>query len=94
MIGAKKYSFKEDKTERQVEGMQLFYLDEPELTENVRGCLPLKSSVMDLKLWPDIKEVPGIYDLDFKLKPDSKGKPSLALVGIQYKGKVNLPFNQ
>lgn len=54
-----------------------------------KGYAPMTLSV-PLDLYPKFQQVPGIYDLRFHMRPDSKGKPTLSLVDADFVAPVSL----
>lgn len=92
VIAAKSYNFKNDAQE-QVSGTNVYYLD-PVMREDSpeqTGLLPLKVPALATvfaKLLPE--NLPGIYELDFRQRPDSKGRPILTLADVKFKTKVKM----
>lgn len=76
------------------EGVTLSYLygDNIQPTHNPNGSMgqrPAKGSV-SLSKWPHFISVPGLYEGDFGMTVDSKGKPTLVLQDVNFVGLVNL----
>lgn len=76
------------------EGVTLSYLygDNIQPTLNPNGSMgqrPAKGSV-HLTKWPHFVSVPGLYEGDFGMTVDSKGKPTLVLQDVNFLGLVNL----
>lgn len=89
VLGAKSYDFKNNDGQA-VTGIKLTYLDSPESVadfETTRGYSPLVLSA-PIELWEEVKFVPGIYDIDFRMKPDSKGKPTLQVTNLEFKSCI------
>lgn len=84
-----RWSIVDDNTGELNEGVTVYYLDNsPIEEENKKGYFPLKVSA-DIKLFDKIKKVPCFADIDFGMKPDSKGKPKLYVKDINVvDGKV------
>lgn len=92
VIYAKPWQMQDDRTMAIRAGISLEYLAcenfEPVVNEDgsmgVRHC---KESV-PLELSKSITQVPGMYELEFGLKPGAKGKMEVKLVGLHYLGDV------
>lgn len=90
VIAAKAYDFKNDREER-VQGVNVYYLD-PEMREDTEtqvGLLPLKVPALS-KVLNQIEKLPGYYGLDFRQRPDAKGKPVLTLANATFKSELDL----
>lgn len=92
LIYAKAWAMQDEKTGANRQGISIEYLAcenlKPVVNEDgsmgVRHC---KESV-PLTLQESIIKIPGLYDLEFGLKPGSKGKMEVKLVGLNYIGDV------
>jgi hypothetical protein len=83
LLSARRYSFREDGG-RLVEGVTLVYVTgEREETGDQLGMAPLTVS-SGPELFTQLREVPGIYDLDFKQRPGPKGRPTLQVTKLTY----------
>lgn len=76
------------------EGVTVSYLygDDIRPTKNTNGSMgqrPAKASIATFK-WPHFIEVPGLYEGEFGMTVDSKGKPTLVLRDVNFVGLVNL----
>jgi hypothetical protein len=93
IILARRYSFDSATDGRHVEGVTLTYLTpdsaEPEDSQNVRGYTPFTVTA-PIDSFESLQAVPGLYHLDMKQRPDSKGKPVLKCVGVKYVGEFSL----
>jgi hypothetical protein len=79
VLYVRQYDFTEDSGKR-VQGLKMTYLDEPvENTSMAKGRPPMTITSSDISLWSSFSSVPGYYDLEFTMRPDSKGKPTLGL---------------
>jgi hypothetical protein len=90
VIAAKSYDFKNDAGER-VQGLNVTYLD-PEMREDTEtqvGLLPLKVPALS-KVFSQIEKLPGYYELDFRQRPDGKGKPVLTLASCRFKAELDI----
>lgn len=81
VVCANKYSFVSDG--KKVEGCKITYFDRPENNDTVRGYQPLVVNC-DINVFDKLKEIPAVYDIDFKMVPGPKGKVSLLLNDINY----------
>lgn len=92
VIYANPWSMIDEKTGKGMEGITVEYLAcenlNPVVNEDgslgVRHC---KESI-PLSLSPEIKQVPGLYELEFGLKPGTKGKMQVKLVGLRFVSTV------
>lgn len=87
--GYKPYNFVNADGEK-VQGVKVFYLDEG-IDENEHGLFPLNISTSYDQL-DNLKEVPGLYDLDFKQRRDQKGKPVVVLKSVSFLESLNVPL--
>jgi hypothetical protein len=83
VLSARQYDFK-DTDGRQVDGITVTYLtlDAP-IDGKTRGCPPMSISAPS-QMWPQLAQLPGYYDVDFKQRPGPKGKPVLMLTGARF----------
>lgn len=77
VLHVSRYDF-QDRSGQVVRGVSVTYLDQRFEDKNSKGWAPLKVNA-DSSLWSVFTVVPGRYSLDFRQRPDSKGKPTLAL---------------
>lgn len=84
VISAKKYRFTDEKTGEVKSGLHVQYLDPlmREDTENQKGDLPLKVPALE-NCFDKLTILPAYYDLDFRQRPDAKGKPVLTLASAK-----------
>jgi hypothetical protein len=85
VISAKKYKFEDEKTKEIKSGLHVQYLD-PVMREDSavqKGDLPLKVPALE-SLFDKLEVVPGFYELDFRQRPDSKGRPVLTLASARF----------
>lgn len=80
VIATKKYDFVNRETGEHLQGAHVYYLDPlmRDDNENTKGLLPLKVPVIP-RVLEKIQDLPAFYDLEFRHRPDSKGKPQLTL---------------
>jgi hypothetical protein len=83
VLFVRRYDFS-DVAGKRIQGLKMTYLDEAvENTTTTKGRPPMTVTSPDLAMWHSFTTVPGHYDLDFRMKPDSKGKPTLVLQGAK-----------
>jgi hypothetical protein len=83
VLFVRRYDFS-DTAGKRIQGLKMTYLDEVvENTTTTKGRPPMTVTSPDLAMWHSFTTVPGHYDLDFRMKPDSKGKPTLVLQGAK-----------
>lgn len=83
ILGTKSYSFENDKNER-IEGAKISYiLENKSMKENENGYLPLQTTGK-LEILGQIKEVPGVYDVEFGMVPGKNNKPQLEITGFKF----------
>lgn len=80
VLGWKSYDFTKDNGER-LQGLHVHYIDDAfrDDTENQMGVLPMKVPAISA-VKNQLAVVPAYYDLDFRQRPDGRGKPVLTLV--------------
>ena len=89
VLCARRYSFKDD-SQRQVDGVTLSYLTgDREEGADRRGMEPLTISG-DQRLYMDLQELPGVYELDFKQRPGKNGRPTLQVTVMKFLGPTLL----
>ncbi|HEX2922678.1 MAG TPA: hypothetical protein VHS28_01470 [Chloroflexota bacterium] len=90
VLSARAYDFKDESSGRQVQGITLTYADpEPENAGDRRG-LNVMTMPASVDIGPQLTQLPGFYDLDFRQRPGPKGRPTLQLVGVQFKAPLSL----
>ena len=85
LTGVKKYDFKNDDGEA-VKGAKLSYLisDIDSDGENITGYLPRQVSIKDFSIVAQLKEVPGVYEANFKSVSGANNKDQLKLTGFDF----------
>jgi hypothetical protein len=90
VFSARRYSFNDDQGQP-VNGVKLFYLTgDVSAAGDTRGAEVMNISG-PLDLWPQVGDLPGIYDVDFRQRPGRNGKPSLQVAALTFIEKVALP---
>lgn len=92
VLGAKKYDFVGSKNQN-IKGVKIIYLDRPVVESSIapeneivkeKGYFPITITCEDVRLYDKIEKVPGRYKMDFRMKPDSKGRPQLVLDDLEF----------
>ncbi len=89
VIAARQYDFTSDKGEH-IDGVKVTYLDQEETGPNGKGFLPMTIN-SQLDKWPLLESVPGWYDMSFRQRPDSKGRPVLILDDLKFIESIKFP---
>ncbi len=77
VLGARLFDFTNDKAQR-FHGIKVTYIDMAENTPSARGYQPMTING-DAEMFPEFSQGAGLYDLDFRMRPDRQGKPVLTL---------------
>lgn len=88
VISARQFAFKDDQG-RNVEGVTLTYADPAEEATGGRKGLTLMNATAPAVVWDSVQQVPGYYDLDFRMRPGKGGRPVVQLVGADFKAAVH-----
>jgi len=88
VLGAKGYDFKNDDGDR-LQGMNVSYCDLSfrDDKELEKGFLPMKVSAIS-DVFKSLEELPAFYALDFRQRPDGKGKAVLTITGAKFIRKL------
>lgn len=91
VTGVRPYDFVNKDNGERLQGVKVFYLDNHAEDEpGARGYFPLNISIPGDHA-NKFKEVPGVYDLDFKYSPDKYGKPIIKLQNATFVQAAKLP---
>lgn len=84
VLGAKGYDFKNDEGAR-MQGMNISYCDLSfrDDKELEKGNLPMKVACIG-QVFNQLDVLPGYYNLDFRQRPDGKGKAVLTVVNATF----------
>lgn len=83
VTGVRPFNFANDDGEK-VQGVTVFYLDtHNESSEYAKGHTALNLTLIGDHL-NKFKQLPGVYDLDFRQSRDSKGRPTLRLQDLEF----------
>jgi hypothetical protein len=84
VLFVRRYDFS-DETGKRIQGFKATYLDEQiENTAMAKGRPPMTVTSSEMGMWNAFSTVPGYYDLNFWMRPDAKGKPTLVLQGAKF----------
>lgn len=89
VLATKRYNFKNNEGEN-VRGIKVTYCDEPVYDKDTKGFSPMTITV-PIEFWPMFEHVPGLYDIDFRLKPDQKGKAQLVFSDASFVAPIEIP---
>ncbi|RJQ26232.1 MAG: hypothetical protein C4589_10110 [Peptococcaceae bacterium] len=88
VLGLKSYRFPQKETGEIIQGAYVYYVTQKLEDNGSSGYLPIKMPIKyDQKEM--FKEVPGVYEIDFALNPDSQGKAMLRFKGAFYVGDID-----
>lgn len=91
ITGYKTYSFQNQQNEL-ISGAKISYLSEVKTSkQNELGYLPIQASV-NLECISTLKEVPGLYEINFDMVPGKNNKPELVITGFNFLKSVDLPI--
>lgn len=83
ILSARRYDFADDKG-KQVAGVSVHYIEGKPLQDaDERGNIPLKISATP-ETWGKLRDLPGVYDCDFRQRPGKDNRPTLTLTGVQF----------
>lgn len=89
ILYVRRYNFTDKATGEQISGVKVSYLDSfPEKSKDSKGMAILTINA-PLESWDCFEQVPGQYELDFRQRPDAKGKPVLILRSAEFVGPVH-----
>ncbi len=83
ILAARRYDF-EDERKQRIEGITVTYLSGDQESEAaVKGCLPLSISAPP-EVFHQLEAVPGVYDIDLRMRAGKGGRASISLVGVRF----------
>lgn len=94
LLSKKSYDFVNNDGER-IQGLKLSYINEnPSKRENEEGFTPMIINVNDKNISKSIKQVPGIYEMNFDQVTGKNNKPEILLSDITFLSEtdINLLF--
>lgn len=81
VVAARRFSF-QDPAGKGVEGAKLTCVQGPSIQETDSCGVAVLSLNVPLSFWSDLRAIPGVYDLEMSMRPDSKGKPVQKCVAV------------
>lgn len=69
--------FPDRQTGKMVRSCKIQYISDTQIDDENQKGLPVLTAPCDFELFKSFQKLPAHYDLDFTVKPDSKGKPQL-----------------
>ena len=88
LLHVRRYNFR-DNEGRTVEGVNLTYLTgDVETMGDRRACAPLTVSA-PVEIFGQLGAVPGVYGFDFKQRPGKNVRPTLQVVGLQFRAALD-----
>lgn len=91
VLATKRYNFRDNDTGNMISGCKITYCDEPTYEDDSKGMQPMTITA-PLDSYKDFTHVPGLYDIEFTLKPGAKGQAQLVYKTAKFVKKVDLPF--
>lgn len=92
ILAARRFDFADDKSGKQVEGVSLTYLTgDVESSADSRGCQPM-TVTGPVDVFASLRDVPGLYSVEFKQRPGRNGRPTLQCVGLDFVQAVSLSW--
>lgn len=88
---ASRYDFTDEKGTQRKGAKAKYFFPEKAEGENKEGVEYMESP-MPFELFEALKHytLPGVFEIDFRMKPGRDNKPEMALVKAQFKKKVEL----
>jgi len=87
VVGLQSFDFK-DENGRTIKGNTIYFLDKSD-REGYIGYRTGKMSIPDGML-KEFKVIPGLYNLDFRVRVGAGGKPVATLCGVEFISEVNI----
>jgi len=89
VLSVSQYSFEDEKAKKVVEGCSMHYILTANLAPHADGERPIKGrkpakATLPVDAYNTIGEVPGLYNLEFEIKPGSDGKLATTVVGFEF----------
>jgi hypothetical protein len=90
ILSARTYDFEDNQSSKRVQGVTVNYVEgEPETASDRRGVFPLTISAAS-EVWGNLRELPGIYEADFRQRPGKNNRPTLMLTGVKFLAPARL----
>ncbi len=85
----KPYDFKNDLNE-QVKGVKISYINQNSCNQvGIKGYTPFQVSLDPIVL-NDLKSVPGVYDVEYGMKPGKNNKPEAVVTSFKFVKELEL----
>ena len=89
VLSYKPYDFVNNEGHR-VSGARISYINrKPSTRENEFGYPPLTVTISDQNVLKDVKEVPGVYEMEFEQVTGKNNKPELILTTLEQVAAVD-----
>lgn len=88
VLGMREYDFTSDTGER-VSGVAIHYITGEIKEDGTRGYLPMRETITK-GLSEEIREVPGLYEFEYEMRPGRNSRPSPVLREVRYVGPAKL----
>lgn len=88
VIGVSQYKFRNEETGELIEGTKVHYLDPDGDQEKGKGYFPTSAN-MTFDYYNELKEVPGIYNLDIGVSLSGR-KPVMKVHGFNFLAPLDL----
>lgn len=89
VVGAKRYSFTDRESNRQVEGTKVHYLDLETLKENDSAGMIPASVNLEYGEFSKFEQLPAVYELEFGFTLKN-GKPVVKVTGMEYSSQAEI----
>lgn len=90
VLGSRTWEMTDKETGEIRSGVKLTYIDPvAEEAGDVRGFHPMALSGPG-SMASEVKDIPGIYELDIRMRPGQANRPTLSLVGCSFVQSVNI----
>ena len=93
ILSARRYSFTDAASDRDVNGFIVDYVDpEPPATSEPakKGLYVLQVTTQKLELWDKLTVLPGLYHVDFAMRPGKNNRPTLSLTDLEFVESVKI----
>jgi hypothetical protein len=90
LFSARPWSFKDDKTGQQRDGVTVQYSDGIAVNAgNEKGIFPMTFSASP-EIWHQLTTLPAVYECDLKMRPGKDNKATLTLTGVKFVEALSL----
>lgn len=90
ILSVKRYDFAQQDTGERISGVKVTYCDEPTYNKDAKGFTPMNITA-PIDAWTQFDKIPALYDIDFSLKPDNKGKATLVYKSAKFVKEISIP---